>query len=90
MKRLFWMSVGAGLAIYGMKRAERMARRWTPEGVAARVNHSVAGAGDTLRVIAADVRTGMAEHEAELRPRVIPGENAETDERRTNDKKDGR
>lgn len=87
MKRLFWMSVGAGLAIYGMKRAERLARRWTPEGVAARVNHSVAGAGDTLRGIAADVRTGMAEHEAELRPLVIPDEE---DERRTNDEKDGR
>lgn len=88
MKRLFWMSVGAGLAVYGMKRAERLARRWTPEGVAARVNHSVAGAGDTLRGIAADVRTGMAEHEAELRPLVIPDE--EPDERRTNEKKDGR
>lgn len=87
MKRLFWMSVGAGLAIYGMKRAERMARRWTPEGVAARVNHSVSDAGDTLRGIAADVRTGMAEHEAELRPLVI---DEESDVRRTNDKKDGR
>lgn len=90
MKRLFWMSVGAGLAVYGMKRAERMARRWTPEGVAARVGHSATGMGDTLRGVAADVRTGMAEHEAELRPRVIPGEDAETDERRTNDNKDGR
>jgi hypothetical protein len=87
VKRLFWMSVGAGLAVYGMKRAERAARRWTPEGVAARVNHSVAGAGDTLRGIAADVRTGMAEHEAELRPLVVPIDDERTE---TNEHKDGR
>lgn len=87
MKRLFWMSLGAGLAVYGMKRAERMARRWTPEGVAARVNHSVAGLGDTLRDITADVRTGMAEHEAELRPLVLPGD---VDPDENHNTKDGR
>jgi len=73
VKRLFWMTVGAGLAVYGMKRAERFARAWTPEGVADRVEHSFSDLGDTLRGIAADVRVGMAEREDELRPAVEPG-----------------
>jgi hypothetical protein len=70
MRRLFWLSVGAGLGIYGMRRASRLARSLTPQNVAVR-------AGDRLRMFTHDVRLGMQDREEQLREaieldRVVP------------------
>ncbi|GAA2163221.1 DUF6167 family protein [Actinomadura napierensis] len=74
MKRLFWLSVGAGAGVYAThrvkRRVERFARSWSPEGVAARAVTTGQSAGERLRLFAADVRTGMQAREEELREAV--------------------
>ncbi|QXJ20079.1 hypothetical protein AGRA3207_000725 [Actinomadura graeca] len=74
MRRLFWLSVGAGAGIYAShrvkRRVERFARAWSPGGVAARAVSTGQGAGGRLRLFAADVRTEMHAREKELREAV--------------------
>ncbi|WP_067468666.1 hypothetical protein [Actinomadura macra] len=74
MRRLFWVSVGAGAGIYAThrvkRRVERFARALSPGGVAARAVSTGQGAGERLRLFAADVRTEMRAREEELREAV--------------------
>ena len=67
MRRLFWMMVGAGLAVYLVLRGRELLHRLTPRGVqeqvAAKGHQAAAGFGD----FAATFRAAMAEREAELR-----------------------
>ncbi|GLW66998.1 hypothetical protein Arub01_52410 [Actinomadura rubrobrunea] len=74
MKRLFWLSVGAGAGIYVShrvrRRVERLARTWSPEGVASRAITAGHDMGDRLRHFADDVRREMRNREAELREAV--------------------
>jgi hypothetical protein len=63
MRRLFWVTVGAGMGIYGMRRASRFARSLTPQNVAVR-------AGDRLRIFTEDVRLGMRDREEQLREAI--------------------
>lgn len=60
MRRLFWLSVGAGAGVYATRRVNRFTRRWTPENVVART-------GTRLRLFAEDVRLQMHAREAQLR-----------------------
>ncbi|WP_030173739.1 DUF6167 family protein [Spirillospora albida] len=74
MRRMFWLSVGAGAGVYAThrvkRRVERFAHAWSPEGVAARAVTTGQDAGTRLRVFAADVRTGMRAREEELREAI--------------------
>jgi hypothetical protein len=74
MRRLFWLSVGAGAGIYAShrvrRRMERLVRTWSPEGVASRAVTAGHGVGERLRHFADDVRTEMRNREAELREAV--------------------
>lgn len=74
MRRLFWLTVGAGAGVYVShrvkRRVERFARTWSPEGVAARAVSTGQGAGERLRHFASDVRTEMRAREEELREAV--------------------
>ncbi|MQY09791.1 hypothetical protein [Actinomadura macrotermitis] len=74
MKRLFWLSVGAGAGVYATNRVKRkvtrIAQAWSPEGVAARAVTTGQSTGRRLRYFAADVRTEMRAREAELREAV--------------------
>lgn len=74
MKRLFWLSVGAGAGVYVShrvrRRVEQIARSWSPEGVAARAVTTGQSAGERLRLFASDVRTEMRAREEELREAV--------------------
>jgi Family of unknown function (DUF6167) len=63
MRRLFWLSVGAGMGIYGMRRVSRFARGLTPRSVAVR-------AGDRLWKFTEDVRLGMQDREEQLRQAI--------------------
>ncbi|RAY17226.1 hypothetical protein DPM19_03520 [Actinomadura craniellae] len=66
MKRLFWLSLGAGAGVWATHRVNRFVRSWSPEGVAARA----VGAGERARAFAEDVRDEMRAREAELREAV--------------------
>jgi hypothetical protein len=74
MRRLFWLSVGAGAGVYVShrvkRRVERFARTWSPEGVTARAVAGGQGAGRRLRLFVSDVRTEMHAREEELREAV--------------------
>jgi hypothetical protein len=67
MRRLFWLTVGAGLGAWGLHKAQvkaqRIARSMTPQNIAIRTS-------DRVRLFAEDVRTGMAEREAQLREAI--------------------
>jgi chromosome condensin MukBEF MukE localization factor len=60
MRRLFWLTVGAGMGVYATRRVSRFARRLTPGSVAVR-------ASDRVRMFAEDVRLGMQAREEQLR-----------------------
>ncbi|GAA4379875.1 hypothetical protein AB0C69_38415 [Actinomadura sp. NPDC048032] len=74
MRRLFWLSVGAGAGVYATHRVKRRVERFTralsPESVAARAVSSGQNAGERLRLFASDVRTEMRAREEELREAV--------------------
>lgn len=63
MRRVFWVGVGAAIGVLVVRRAGRVARSYTPQGVA----DGLASLGDGLRDLADAVRDGMAEREEELR-----------------------
>ncbi|MEV3926389.1 hypothetical protein [Actinomadura coerulea] len=74
MRRLFWISVGAGAGVYATHRVKRRVERFTralsPESVAERAVSSGQSAGERLRLFASDVRTEMRTREEELREAV--------------------
>lgn len=63
MRRLFWVALGASAGVLLVRRLTRVARAWTPEGLADRAG----GAGERLAGFIADVSAAAAEREAELR-----------------------
>jgi Family of unknown function (DUF6167) len=63
MRRLFWLAVGAGVSGIAARRANRLARAVTPDGLAERL----AVASASAREFAGEVRAGMLERELELR-----------------------
>lgn len=67
MRRLFWLSVGAGIAVFLVFRGRALLERLTPRGVAQQVEkkgqEAAVGLGDFLGTL----RASMAQREAELR-----------------------
>ena len=63
MRRVFWMAVGATVAIVVVRRVNRALDAASPEGI----GRSLTSAVDALRDLADDVREAMAEREQELR-----------------------
>ncbi|MEO3785134.1 DUF6167 family protein [Actinocorallia sp. B10E7] len=86
MKRLFWLTVGAGTALYAQRRAMRFARSLAPENLAVRaVENAVktgSTTGDRLRAFAEEVRLNMAEREAELNEAIRLDQEPPVDPRR--------
>jgi hypothetical protein len=78
VKRLFWITVGAGAGIYAQRRVVKLARKLTPQNIAVQaVTNARRGATKTggevtgrVRTFTEEVRAGMAEREAELREAI--------------------
>ncbi|MDX6740290.1 hypothetical protein [Actinocorallia sp. A-T 12471] len=70
MRRLFWIGVGAGAALYAQRKAVKFVRSLTPQNLAVlAVEKAVERgelAGHRIRELAEDVRYYAAEREAEL------------------------
>lgn len=66
MSRTLWFVAGAGVGVYAMTRVRRVAEALTPEGLADRLSGLSLG----LHLFTAEVRTGMAEKENEVRERL--------------------
>ena len=86
MKRIFWLTVGAGTALYAQRRAMRFARSLTPENLAVRAVENAVKTGSTtgarLRAFAEEVRGHMAEREAELHEAIRLDQEPPVDPRR--------
>jgi hypothetical protein len=63
VRRVFWMAVGATVAVVVVRRVGRVLDAASPEGI----NRSLTSAVGALRDLAEDVRDAMAEREQELR-----------------------
>jgi hypothetical protein len=67
VRRIFWMTVGAGAAVWAMNKANDAARRLTPESLAGTAARGALDLGDAVRSFTDEVRSGMAERESQLR-----------------------
>jgi len=63
VSRVLWVGVGAVVGVLVVRRANRVVRQYTPQGVA----DSLSSVGEGLRELVAAVREGMDEREEELR-----------------------
>jgi hypothetical protein len=63
MRRVFWVALGATAGVLVVRKLNRAAQAYTPEGL----GRSLAGVADALRDAVDVVREGMAEREQELR-----------------------
>ena len=66
MPRTLWFAAGAGVGVYAMVRARRLAEAFTPDGLRDRASAAVVG----LRALREEVAQGQAEKETELRERL--------------------
>ena len=67
IRRVFWMGVGAGAALFVVVKARSYLQQATPQAIGHRVGGSVAGITDSVRDFSDRVRAASAEREAELR-----------------------
>lgn len=65
MSRGVWFVAGAGVGVYAMTRARRLAEAFTPDGMRDRIGAAVVG----VRMVAEEVSTGRAEAEPMARER---------------------
>jgi len=63
MRRLFWVAVGATAGVYAVRKVQKTLHAYSPAGLADRAG----GLGDSLKGFVDEVRTAMAEREADLR-----------------------
>jgi Family of unknown function (DUF6167) len=63
MRRVFWVALGATAGVLIVRKINKVAEAYTPEGV----GRSLSALADALREMADVVREGMAEREEELR-----------------------
>ena len=75
MPRTLWFAAGAGMGVYAMVRARRLAEAFTPDGLRDRASAAVVG----LRAFRDEVAQGQVEKETELRQRLhlVPSEGRE-------------
>lgn len=67
VRRIFWMAVGAGAAVWAMGKANEAVHRLTPDSLSGQAARGALHLGDTARRLARDVQAGMAEREQQLR-----------------------
>ncbi|MFJ1754605.1 DUF6167 family protein [Kitasatospora sp. NPDC088134] len=67
VRRIFWMAVGAGAAVWAMGKANEAVHRLTPDSLSGTAARGALHAGDAAKRFALDVKAGMAERERQLR-----------------------
>ncbi|MER7584966.1 DUF6167 family protein [Kitasatospora sp. NPDC097691] len=67
MARIFWMAVGAGAAVWAMKKANGAVQKLTPDSLSGTAARGALHLGDLAKQFAQDVRAGMAEREEQLK-----------------------
>lgn len=67
VRRLFWISVGAGLAVVAAVKGKELLDKLTPAGVSEQLSKTGQYVQNWVADFLKDVNEGMAEHEADLR-----------------------
>jgi len=67
VSRLFWILVGAGLAVFLVLRGKQLMQRYTPKGIQEQVEQKGKEAAATWSDFLDTLRSSMTEREAELR-----------------------
>ncbi|GJF27581.1 hypothetical protein KNE206_02810 [Kitasatospora sp. NE20-6] len=67
VRRIFWMAVGAGAAVWAMGKANEAVHRLTPDSLSGTAARGALHLGDAAKRFALDVKAGMAEREDQLR-----------------------
>jgi hypothetical protein len=67
VRRLFWLSLGASLAVLIMRKLSRAAAKLTPKGIADSLGAGISDLAASLGEFTAEVRSAMASREQELR-----------------------
>jgi hypothetical protein len=62
MRRLFWLGLGVAVGAIVVRRITKTAEAYTPKGLVAAAGRL----GDTVREVAIEIKTAMAEREDEL------------------------
>ena len=66
MRRLFWLGLGIAVGAIVVRKASRAMQRVAPSSLAGQARESAVGVVGSVRDFIADVRTGMAEREAQI------------------------
>jgi hypothetical protein len=74
MRRLFWLGLGLAAGALVVRKVTKKAEAYTPAGLSASLQTSVAGLLDTVREFVEEVREGMAERESELYSALAAGD----------------
>ena len=69
-RRTFWFTAGAAAGVWATTKVNRKIKQLTPESLAAQAANKAIDAGHRLKDFALDVRSGMAQREAELGERL--------------------
>ncbi|MFE9412048.1 DUF6167 family protein [Streptomyces sp. NPDC006704] len=65
-RRTFWFTAGAAAGVWATTKVNRKLKQLTPESLAARTADKAVEAGHRLKDFALDIKSGMAQREAEL------------------------
>jgi hypothetical protein len=76
MSRAIWFAAGAGLGVYGVVKARRVAEAFTADGIRDRLAGLAVGA----HLFGEEVQSGMAEKENEVRGRLGPAHGSGPDQ----------
>ena len=66
MRRLLWLGVGIAVGVITMRKVSQAMRAVAPSSIAGQARESAVGLVGSVRDFVADVRTGMAEREAQI------------------------
>jgi NADH:ubiquinone oxidoreductase subunit D len=67
IRRVFWFTVGAGVAVFVVVKVRGVLQQATPQALGQRVTASAGELGGSVRDFSDRVRAAMAERETELR-----------------------
>ena len=67
MRRLFWLAMGITIGALLVRKLSNTAAKLTPNGIATTLTQALRELAESIREFTHDVRSAMAEREAELR-----------------------
>jgi uncharacterized protein HemX len=80
IKRLFWLAIGAGIALFVVNKIRKYLRKSSPQAVGQRVADNAGNLTTAARDFTTRLRAAMAERETELRETLGQSPQSESDD----------